>query len=180
MTSERKTLVLNLNSIPLPFQKTPASTAPMADSEMEPLMQLKQLVLTLSVASAALLSQQLYAQQASPDSKPTTTSRSQVKIERDEFIKSHRWDPVIDDWALKPEFEPPAGIKDRNQIRKERDDFLKKNRWDSTMNQWIPLEKPRLISSLSREQVRRETREFMRTHVWDTSLEIWSPKRTRK
>lgn len=140
-------------------------------------MQLKQLVLTLSVASVAILSQPLNAQQASPVSKPPTTSRSQVKIERDDFIKSHRWDPVIDDWVLKPEFEPPAGMKDRAQIKKERNEFLKNNRWDPVTDDWVPLAKPRVISNISRDQIKREAREFLRTHEWDIANEVWMDKR---
>ncbi len=124
-----------------------------------------------------LTSNHLQAQQA----QSTSTTRSQVKMERDEFIKSHRWDPVTDNWVLKPEFEPPAQMKERAAVRRERDEFLKNNRWDPVTDSWIPLVKPRVFSQLSREEVKRETREFLRTHEWDSTTEAWTLKsKTRR
>jgi hypothetical protein len=121
-----------------------------------------------------------HAQQATTVPGTSATTRAQVKIEREEFIKSHRWDPVIDDWALKPGYEPPVGVKDRAQVREERNEFLKNNRWDPVTDDWVPLSKPRVITRLSRDQVKRETREFLRTHEWDVANEVWMDKRKRR
>ncbi len=77
-------------------------------------------VLRLSTLMICLAGLGAHAQQATTVPGTSATTRAQVKIERDEFIKSHRWDPVIDDWALKPGYEPPVGMKDRAQIKEER------------------------------------------------------------
>jgi hypothetical protein len=98
-------------------------------------------------------------------------------MEREDFVKSHRWDPTSETWVLRPEFEPPSGMKTRAQVRQDRDEFLSKNKWDPATETWIPLEKPRQISQLSREQVRRETRGFVKTHEWDDYSETWKLKR---
>ncbi|MCE2691283.1 MAG: hypothetical protein LW862_15905 [Rubrivivax sp.] len=98
-------------------------------------------------------------------------------MEREEFVKSHRWDQATETWVLKEGFEPPAPMKGRAEVLKERDEFLKNNRWDPASGNWTPLAQPRVISQLSREQVKRETREFLRTHEWDEVTEIWTLKR---
>jgi hypothetical protein len=141
-------------------------------------MQQKQLALMLSATILALAGHYAQAQQTPSAATPSATTRAQVKMERDEFIKSHQWDPVHETWILKPEFEPPAAMKGRAQVRKERDEFLKNNRWDAAANSWIPLVKPREISQLSREQVRKETQQFLRTHEWDTAAEAWVLRQT--
>jgi hypothetical protein len=140
-------------------------------------MQQKTLVLMLSAAILALAGHSSQAQQATSSASSAPLTRAQVKMERDEFIKSHRWDEPSENWVLKQGFEPPAPMKGRAEVRKERDEFLSKNRWDAATGNWIPLAQPRVISQLSREQVRRETREFLRTHEWDEVTEAWSLRR---
>ncbi len=141
-------------------------------------MQQKTLVLMLSAAILALAGHPSQAQQATSSAASAPLTRAQVKMERDEFIKSHRWDEANQTWVLKQGFEPPAPMKGRAEVRKERDDFLSKNRWDAASGVWIPLAQPRVISQLSREQVRRETREFLRTHEWDDATESWALRRS--
>ncbi len=99
-------------------------------------------------------------------------TREQVKIERDEFLKSHRWDPVDDNWVLKPGFEAPAGFKSREEVKAERDVFLKNNHWDSVSSTWVPV-KATQVGTKTRQQVREETLQFTRTHEWDTYNQRW-------
>jgi hypothetical protein len=140
-------------------------------------MQQKQLALMLSATILALAGHHVQAQQAAATATPAPLTRAQVKMDRDEFIKSHRWDENSETWVLKQGFEPPAPMKGRAEVLKERNEFLKNNRWDATTGNWIPLVQPRVISQLSREQVRKETREFIRTHEWDEAAEAWTLKR---
>ena len=42
----------------------------------------------------------VYAQTDNPAAMPLT--REQIKRERDEFIRTHSWDPVKDTWVAKP------------------------------------------------------------------------------
>jgi hypothetical protein len=140
-------------------------------------MQQRPLALMLSATILAFAGHHSQAQQAASTAATAATTRAQVKMERDDFVKSHRWDPASETWILRPEFEPPAGMKSRAEVRRDRDEFLKKNKWDAATETWVPLQQPRQISQLSREQVRKETREFLRTHEWDDFSETWKLKR---
>jgi hypothetical protein len=100
-------------------------------------------------------------------------TRAQVKMERDEFLKTHHYDAFADNWVLKPEFEAPANVKSRAEVKAERDEFFKNNRYDPTTERWVALDKPRDTSKLTREQVRAETKEFVRTHRWDGEAQKW-------
>jgi hypothetical protein len=105
---------------------------------------------------------------------PAPLTREQVKMERDEFMKTHRYDPVTENWVMKPGFEAPVGVKSRTEVRAERDAFLRKHRYDMADNQWVPLtDEEAKVSNKPRAQVREETRQFMRTHQWDTAKEAW-------
>ena len=140
----------------------------------------KHLVLMLSAATLALAGHHAQAQQSSTGAKATASTRAQVKMEREDFIKSHQWDADKETWVLKPEYEPPGQMKGRAEVRKERDEFLRNNRWDTATEAWVPLVQPRVVSQLSREQMRNETREFLRTHEWDTVTEAWILRRKRR
>jgi hypothetical protein len=112
---------------------------------------------------------------AAADTEPLT--RQQVKMERDEFLKTHRWDEPTDMWMLRAGVEPPAGVMARSEVKAARDAFLSNNRWDESRGGWVPLKTaPRVISNLSREQVRLETRQFLRTHRWDEATSVWTEK----
>ena len=127
------------------------------------------LVLGLLLVSTAGV---VNAQSGGTAAAPVT--RAQVKMERDEFMKSHRWDAVAENWVIKPEFEAPAGMKGRTEVKAERDEFLRNNRWDELAGTWVPLKgKPRDLSTMSREQVRSETKQFVRTHRWDELGQGW-------
>jgi hypothetical protein len=112
--------------------------------------------------------------QTTPTAAVQGITRAQVKMERAEFLKSHRWDPIDETWVLRPGFEPPEGVKTRAQIKAERDDFLSKNRWDDTNATWVARTgTPRVMSSVSRAQVKAETVQFIKTHQWDEAKEEW-------
>ena len=143
-------------------------------------MQQKHLVIMLCAATLALAGHHVQAQQAAATATPAPLTRAQVKMEREDFIKSHKWDADNETWVLKPEYEPPGQMKGRAEVRKERDEFLRNNRWDTATETWVPLVQPRVVSQLSREQMRKETREFLRTHEWDTVTEAWIMKRKRR
>jgi len=111
-------------------------------------------------------------------------TREQVKRDRDEFLRTHRWDTITDNWVLKSGVEAPTGVKSRAEVKAERDEFLRNNRWNETRDQWEPLHKaPRDLGTMTREQVRAETRQFVRTHQWDEEKSAWvemTPKKVKK
>ena len=101
-------------------------------------------------------------------------TRAQVKMERDEFLKTHHYDDVTSNWVLNSGFEPPAGMKTRAEVKAERDDFLRNNRFDPSTDTWVPIKAgPRDLNTMSRAQVRNETRQFVRTHRWDDITGAW-------
>ena len=103
-------------------------------------------------------------------------SRAQVIMERNEFMRTHKYDSDHETWVLKPGFEPPAGIKTRAQVRAERDEFFKNNRYDQDHERWVPL-KGEPKSTLTREQAKAEYAAFTRTHTWDSDREAWVDKK---
>jgi hypothetical protein len=124
------------------------------------------------------------AQGASGTAAAAPLTRDQVKMERDEFLRTHQWDAVAENWVLKKGMEAPEGVKARAEVKAERDEFLRNNRWNPVSSDWEPITKgPRDVSKLSREQVRNETRQFIRTHQWDEVKGAWvevAPRKARK
>lgn len=124
------------------------------------------------------------AQGTSDTAAAAPLTRDQVKMERDEFLRTHQWDAVAENWVLKKGMEAPAGVKTRAEVKAERDTFLRNNRWNPVTSDWEPLTKgPRDMSKMSREQVRNETRQFVRTHQWDDVKGAWvevAPKKAKK
>ena len=111
----------------------------------------------------------LFASVASADDvKPgLSATRGQVKMERDEFMKSHQWDHFSDNWVMKPDYDAPTGMKSRVEVKAARDEFLRNNRWDQNARTWISMkEQPRDLGKMSREEVRAEITQFQRTHRW--------------
>ncbi len=105
-----------------------------------------------------------------------TTSREQVKMERSEFLKSHRYDAGTMDWVLKPGMEAPAGVMSRAEIIAERDKFLSENRWTGSTQGWVQLSAPRDMSKVSRSQVKMERDAFTKTMTFNNETGLWSPK----
>lgn len=116
----------------------------------------------------------VYAQTDTQAAMPMT--REQVKRERDEFIRTHRYDTATENWVFKEGMEPPKSMKPRAEVKAERDEFLRKHHFDQARDIWVPNEKPRDMSTLTREQVREETAQFIRTHNWDPVKESWVAK----
>lgn len=112
-------------------------------------------------------------------------TRAQVVTERDEWLRTHRWDPGLDDWVVKDECKTPAMMctqdesrgETRQQVREARDDWLRTHRWDPGADEWMLLEaQPRDPGGLTRDQVHRETLEFLRNHEWDDPSSSWKLK----
>jgi hypothetical protein len=119
---------------------------------------------------------QVWSQTASNGAEGGKT-RAQVIAERDEWLRTHRWDNCLDDWVVKDEFKTPEVMCTRDEVRKERDEWLRTHRWDPGAEVWVPLKpQPRELSTLTREQVRKETIEFLRTHEWDDAISAWKEK----
>lgn len=118
--------------------------------------------------------------QTTGDSASAPPSREQVKKERDDFFKSHRYDAVTENWVLKPGFEPPTGTMSREEVKAERDAFFKTHKYDAVSETWVPVKgEPRDLSKLTRAQVRTETMQFYRTHEWDDVASTWVAKKPR-
>jgi hypothetical protein len=129
------------------------------------------LLLGIALATSPLVNAQTAA--ATPQS---TMTREQVKMERDEFMKSHSYDAHTENWVMKPGFEAPVGVKSRAEVKAQRDDFLRKHRYEggADSGKWVPLtDEEAKASNKSRAQVREETRQFVRTHQWDSVKEVW-------
>lgn len=111
---------------------------------------------------------------AQSDKAGASPTRAQVKMERDEFLKTHVYDQATENWVLKAGVEAPAGMKSRAEMKAERDQFLRNNRYDQPTLSWVPLKgTPRDLGAMSREEVRNETRNFARTHHWDATTDSW-------
>ena len=101
-------------------------------------------VATKSAAAAAAATSGTPGSAASP-------TRMQVKMERDEFLKTHRWDEPTDTWVLRKGVEAPTGVLTRAEVKAARDSFLSQNRWDQTSDVWVPVGgQPRVMSTMSR------------------------------
>lgn len=142
---------------------------------MKRLQALPLLLGLLFTSSATLVSAQ------GADEKPAMpVTREQVKMERDEFLKTHRWDYTTDNWVLKAGVEPPVGMKSRAEIIAERDEFLRNHRWDQTKDSWIPLDTPKNMSTQTRAQVKADTARFLSTHEWNDHRGVWIEKASRQ
>lgn len=122
--------------------------------------------------------------QTAGDNVAAPLSREQVKKERNDFYKSHRYDAATENWVLRPGFEPPTGTMSRAEVKAERDAFLKTHKYDAVTETWVPVKgEPRDLSKLTRAQVRAETMQFYRAHEWDEATSTWvakPPKRAKK
>ena len=132
------------------------------------------------VFGAAFVAVQANAQATPPQAQVATgnatpsSSRAQVKMERDEFLRTHSFDSATDNWVLKSGIEPPMGMKSRADVKASRDDFLRNHRYDAPTQGWVPMDSaPRDLSTMSRAQVQTETRQFLRTHSYDGEAGIW-------
>ncbi len=117
--------------------------------------------LSLGLAFGALCAPVAMAQSADQ-------ARIRMNMDRDTFLKTHRFDEVMSRWVLRQGVEPPAGVRSRDEVLSERDKFLSMNRWDDVRSRWVSVgSTPRDMSKLSREQVEMETRMFTMMYHWD-------------
>jgi hypothetical protein len=138
-------------------------------------------VLTLAVTIAATLVQPAHAQTTTPAAgvplnaeTGSPKGRSQLKMDTQEFRRTHHWDEQSDTWMLNAGVDPPAGVTSRADVKAQRNLFLSNNRWDNANSQYLPVKPgPRDLSTLSRAQVKAETIQFMRTHSWDEEQSAW-------
>ena len=169
---------------PMGRSETPRYAAPVQQKKarlLAPRLQVTSVVLGLFFAFTGGMAQ---AQGTSDTATAAPLTRDQVKMERDEFLRTHQWDAVSENWVLKKGMEAPAGVKARAEVKAERDTFMRNNRWNPVTSDWEPLTKgPRDMGKMSREQVRNETRQFVRTHQWDEVKGAWvevAPRKARK
>jgi hypothetical protein len=137
--------------------------------------------MTFSIArslAATSLVLGLFVLTAAPvQAQGSTTTRAQVKMERDAFLSMVRWDPVIDNWVLKDDMAMPAGVLSRNEVKAMRDKFLSMHTWDDNNGLWVPVKgTPRDMSKLSRDQVKVETVRFLKMYRFDESTSEWVSK----
>ncbi len=127
--------------------------------------------LSLAAATGLVQAQSTQAKAAQPE------ARAQVKMDRDDFLKSHRYDEMSSLWVLRAGMEPPMGVKSRAEVKAARDTFLSNNKWNEVTSRWAPVgSSPRDMSRLTRQQVRDETQQFMRTHRFDELSGAWVAK----
>jgi hypothetical protein len=159
--------------VPLMFRRYSFETGKNAMNNLS----LATLVLCTPLIAMPLSTQAQPAAQATP----APLSRMQVKMERDEWFKTHHWEEITEQWVLNRDVEPPMGVKSRIEVKAQRNAFLQNNRWDESRGGWIPLNNaPRSLSKMSRKQIRDETRQFVRTHHFDEPTGLWvdTSKRT--
>ncbi len=106
----------------------------------------------------------------------TEESRSQVKMDRDEFLKTHTYDAGRQEWMLKPGVQTPTGVTPRAEITAARDKFLSMHRWNAGSQDWVKLPGPREMSKVSRSQVKMERDAFTKTMVFNNETGLWSPR----
>ena len=128
--------------------------------------------LSLGLLAAGLVQAQTAATTVAAAAPGAT--RAQVKMERDEFLRTHRWDETSDVWTLQDNVDPPMGVKSRAEVRAGRDAFLRNNRWDELNGMWKPrTPAAREPAAKSRAEVRAETIRFTKTHRYDEATEVW-------
>lgn len=111
------------------------------------------------------------------DSANTMSTPMRVKMERNDFLKSHRWDEATGTWMLQKGVEPPEGVMSRAEVKAARNTFLSKNRWDEAAGAWKPIAgEPRNVNSMSRAEVRADTARFTKSHRWDEATQVWELK----
>jgi hypothetical protein len=145
-------------------------------------MKSQKLLSVLLTSTLLLLAGASYAQPSVPGAPlpvGPSASRSQIKMERDEFLRTHNWNETSGLWTLREGVEVPAGVKSRDEVKTERDKFLRNNRWTEAGG-WAPVQTPRNTSTMSSAQLRVETKRFMATHVWDEIDGMWLDKAARK
>jgi hypothetical protein len=132
------------------------------------------------IFGAAVLAISSTASAQAPSQPTAAAARGEVRLERDEFLKTHRYDEVNSDWI--PHAQTKSDLS-RAEVKIARDKYLSTHRWDKAADAFTPItEAPRDMSTMSRDAVKMETLEFVRTHKWDSVTSAWVnvPARAKK
>jgi hypothetical protein len=122
---------------------------------------------SLALGLSTLVSEPVQAQ-------TTGTTRAQVKMDRDTFLATMRWDDSFGGWVLKDGMAMPQGLASREEVKAMRDKFLSMHTWDDSNSQWVPVKgAPRDMSKLTREQVKAETIAFLKMYRFDENGSTW-------
>ena len=123
------------------------------------------------ILSAMMLALSSTAYAQTTGNTAAAASRSDVRMERDAFLKAHRYDETQRNWIPNT---PSTSDTSRAEVKSARDQYLSTHRWDDANDNFVSItEKPRDMSLLSREEVKMETMQFSRTHTWDNKASKW-------
>ena len=72
--------------------------------------------------------------------------RSEVKAERDDFLRKNQFNQATDTWTPRKAEIPPGSTLTRAQVRSDAVAFQRTHRWDEGQNQWLlnPERTPRM------------------------------------
>jgi hypothetical protein len=147
-------------------------------SSINPLVFIMKILSTSSLlAAAVIVSMTTFAQGQSAESTTAPLTRAQVKMDRDEFLKTHLWQ-AEGGWLLKPGVQPPEGVTaptlTRAQVKMDRDEFIKTHQWQAEVGWMLKpgMEPPEGVKApiLTRTQVKMDRDEFLKTHQWQNEV----------
>lgn len=133
-------------------------------------------------AALTVLSSTNYAQTATPPSTApgVPATRMEIRMERDEFLKLHRYDDTNGEWTT---IAPSTSDLSRAEVKAARNQYLSNNRWSESNDAFTPLTAgPRDMGTMTREEVKMERMQFARTYSWDNQKSMWvlKPMRTAR
>ncbi len=135
------------------------------------------LSITRSIIAAGLVLGLSAITLAPAQAQGSTTTRAQVKMDRDAFFAMARWDSATENWVLKDNMPMPEGVPSRAEVKAMRDKFLSMHNWDDNSSQWIPVKgAPRDMSKMTREQVKAETVRFLKMYRFDEATSTFVSK----
>lgn len=97
------------------------------------------LSITRSILAAGLVLGLSAFSLAPAQAQGSTTTRAQVRMERDAFFAMARWNAETDNWVLKDNLPIPDSVLSRNEVKAMRDKFLSTNTWGENNSQWVPV-----------------------------------------
>lgn len=103
-------------------------------------------------------------------------TREQVKMDRETFLATMRWDENTGQWVLKSNMAPPKGVLSRSDVLAMRDDWLRMHSFDENTGTWVTMASARDMSKLSREDVQMETVRFLMMYRFDEAKSEWVSK----
>ena len=103
-------------------------------------------------------------------------TREQVKMDRENFLATMRWDELTGQWVLKSNMDLPKGVKSRSEVLAMRDEWLRMHTFDEPTGSWVAMGAPRDMSKLTREQVNMETVRFLMMYRFDEAKSEWVSK----